>query len=242
MRGRALAGVAFCAAVTAAAQAGAAPTVRLLAAHRVFDRPNRGAGQQDAVPARRPLTSARTVLPVRKWRVWTSGQKWLKVAVPGRPNSHTGWIRAQATRPAGSPWRVVVQLGPRRVSVMHRNRLVRAFPAVVGAPATPTPTGRFFVEETVALAPGLAGAPVALALSARSDVLQQFAGGPGQIAIHGLGGVGGVPGTAASHGCIRLETRAITWMATHVGAGVRVRIRRRALTPTRRGVYRPISS
>jgi lipoprotein-anchoring transpeptidase ErfK/SrfK len=242
MRGRALAGFVFCAAVTAAAQAGAAPTVRLMSAHRVFDRPDRGAGQQAVVQARRPLTLARTILPVVERRVWTGGQRWMKVAVPGRPNSHTGWIRAQATREASSPWRVVVQLGPRRVSVTYRDRLVRTFPAVVGAPATPTPTGRFFVEESVALAPGLAGAPVALALSARSDVLEQFAGGPGQIAIHGRGGVGGVPGTAVSHGCIRLQTRAITWMAAHIGAGVRVRIRRLALPPARRGVYRPISS
>src|SRR6266852_3760526 len=47
-------------------------------------------------------------------------------------------------------------------------------------------------------------AALTLALSARSNVLQEFAGGPGQIAVHGLKNVGGVLGSAASHGCVRL--------------------------------------
>ena len=42
--------------------------------------------------------------------------------------------------------------------------------------------------------PGSAGGPFALALSARSNVLQEFAGGPGQIAIHGVANLGGTPG------------------------------------------------
>ena len=46
--------------------------------------------------------------------------------------------------------------------------------------------------------PGAAGGPFALALSARSDVLKQFGGGPGQIAMHGVANLGGTPGTAVS--------------------------------------------
>ena len=97
---------------------------------------------------------------------------------------------------------------------------------MVGKPATPTPTGEFFVEETVALPPGAVGAPFALALSARSDVLREFEGGPGQIALHGLAHVGGIPGSAASHGCIRLTTQSIIWLAHRMGPGVPVTIRR----------------
>ena len=58
----------------------------------------------------------------------------------------------------------------------------------MGTPATPTPPGKFFIEEAVALAPGHAGGPFALATSARSNVLQEFEGGPGQIALHGTPG------------------------------------------------------
>lgn len=233
--------IALCAAAAPAAQAGASPAVRLMADHRVYSGPSRGADREPQVTAQRPLTGSRTILPLLDRRVDAAGRRWLKVALPGRPNGHAGWIRAHATVPARRRWSVVVELRRRRVSVLRRGRLVRAFPAIVGAPATPTPTGTFFVEESVALAPGASGAPVALALSARSDVLHQFAGGPGQIAIHGRGGVGGTLGTAVSHGCVRLGRASISWMAAHIGPGTGVtvvgrtravpRARYRAVTP-----------
>ena len=69
------------------------------------------------------------------------------------------------------------------------------------------------------------GNPFALATSARSNVLQEFEGGPGQIALHGTNGLSGAPGTAASHGCIRLNTSAITWLARRIGSGVPLTIR-----------------
>ena len=50
-----------------------------------------------------------------------------------------------------------------------------------------------------------AGGPYALATSDRSDVFQEFDGGPGQIAIHGMDNLPGALGTASSHGCIRLD-------------------------------------
>ena len=46
--------------------------------------------------------------------------------------------------------------------------------------STPTPTGSFFVQETVVMPASEAGGPFALATSARSDVLHNFNGGPGQ--------------------------------------------------------------
>jgi lipoprotein-anchoring transpeptidase ErfK/SrfK len=96
----------------------------------------------------------------------------------------------------------------------------------VGKPSTPTPRGRFFIEEPVALSSRDAGGPFALATSARSNVLQEFEGGPGQIALHGTDNLSGAPGTAVSHGCVRLSTSAITWLAGHVGAGVPLTITR----------------
>ena len=66
----------------------------------------------------------------------------------------------------------------------------------------------------------VAPAAYARSTSARSDVLQDFDGGPGQIALHGMGNLAGALGTASSHGCIRLATPAITWLAMHIGPGV----------------------
>jgi lipoprotein-anchoring transpeptidase ErfK/SrfK len=122
-------------------------------------------------------------------------------------------------------WHIVVDLSRRTVEVYNHSREVRMFAAVVGKPSTPTPVGDFFVEEAVALPPGAVGAPYALALSARSDVLQEFDGGPGQIALHGLANIGGVPGTAASHGCVRLTASAMTWLVKRIRPGVPVTIR-----------------
>jgi lipoprotein-anchoring transpeptidase ErfK/SrfK len=119
---------------------------------------------------------------------------------------------------------VAIRISTRRVTVFRDGHRVRSFAAVVGLPATPTPLGRFFVEETVQLKSHYTGAPYALALSARSNVFQEFAGGPGQVAMHGTNNVGGVPGTAASHGCIRLDTGSITWLAGHIGPGTPVTI------------------
>ena len=50
-------------------------------------------------------------------------------------------------------------------------------------------------------------------------------GGPGQIALHGIGNIGGPMGTAASHGCIRVSNSAVTWLARHIRAGTPLTIR-----------------
>ena len=81
------------------------------------------------------------------------------------------------------------------------------------------------VEETVVMPVSEPGGPYGLALSARSDTLRQFDGGPGQIAIHGRDSLGGTPGLAESHGCMRLSTPNIDWLAGRIGPGTRVRIR-----------------
>jgi lipoprotein-anchoring transpeptidase ErfK/SrfK len=56
-------------------------------------------------------------------------------------------------------------------------------------------------------------------------VLQEFGGGPGQIALHGVANLGGTPGTAVSHGCVRLTNPDITWLAARIGPGVPVTIK-----------------
>jgi hypothetical protein len=177
--------------------------------------PSDGAPRIRSIAARRPLTRVRTVLPV----LGGETSEWVFVRLPGRPNGRAGWIRTEGTRRTSTEWHLRLNLSTRRVTAYRDGKVVRRFSAVVGTPATPTPRGRFFIEEAVAL-PGQTGGPFALATSARSNVLQEFAGGPGQIALHGTDSLAGARGTAASHGCIRLGTRAITWLARRVGGGV----------------------
>jgi hypothetical protein len=196
----------------------------LLATHRAYDSPKRNARQVSLLAASRPITGERTTLPVVGSSVSKGGVHWLRVMLPGRPNGATGWIEQQGTRRLERGWHLKVDLSRRSVSVYDGLHLRRSFRAVVGKPSTPTPTGTFFVEETVRLQAGEPGGPFALALSARSNVLQEFDGGPGQIAMHGRNDLGGTLGTAASHGCIRLDTAAIDWLAARIGPGTSVTI------------------
>jgi L,D-transpeptidase catalytic domain len=196
----------------------------LLSAHRAHLRPRAGARVLVSVPELRPITGERTTLPVIGYARGPDGIPWLRVLLPGRPNGASGWIAAQGTRKSMTGWHLIVSLGERRVRVYRAGRLLRTFGAVVGKPSTPTPTGRFFVEETLQMSLGEPGGPFALALSARSDALQEFEGGPGQIALHGRDNLGGVLGEAESHGCVRLATASIDWLAQRIGPGVPVTI------------------
>jgi lipoprotein-anchoring transpeptidase ErfK/SrfK len=196
----------------------AQPLVLLRGDHVARRAPSSDAAPIEVVAARRPLTGVRTVLPVLGSRGRDGA--WLRVRLPGRPNGHTGWIASARTRPTSTPWRIVVSLSSRRVVALRSGQVVREFKAIVGKASTPTPRGSFFVEEGLRLAPSASGAPYALATSARSDVLREFEGGPGQIALHGTGNLSGSLGTAASHGCVRLAPHAIAWLASRIGAGV----------------------
>lgn len=201
----------------------------LLDRHRARDSPRMDARLVALVRAVRPITGARTALPVLARRDDARGRPWLRVRLPGRtltdrPPPRTGWIRASRTRRSTTTWHILVRTRARRVTVYHRGRRMRTYPAIVGKPSTPTPRGEYFVEENVHLFASQSGAPFALATSDRSHVFQEFDGGPGQIALHGRGNIGGRLGTAASHGCIRLSTSAITWLAWRVEPGVPVTI------------------
>ena len=228
--------VALVAAATAAVAAPAAadaavpkPTqelVVLLKPHGVRPAPGVPAPKGRTIPAWAPITGAQTVLPVVGHARTAGGARWLKVMLPGRPNSSTGWIAQSGTRSTRTSWRIAIRTAARQVRVYRRGKLLRTFRAVVGKPSTPTPNGRFFIEESIVMPRGSAGAPYALATSARSNVLQEYGGGPGQIALHGVMNLGGVPGTAVSHGCVRLANSNIRWLAARISPGVPVTITR----------------
>jgi lipoprotein-anchoring transpeptidase ErfK/SrfK len=202
------------------------PVVALLGDHVARTRPSVRAHRIETVAARRPLTRVRTVLPVLAHATGPGGDAWVRVRLPGRPNGHAGWIRSSRTRLTATGWHLSVDLSARRVTAHRDGRVQRRFSAVIGTASTPTPRGRFFIEEAVALSSYDAGGPFALATSARSNVLQEFHGGPGQIALHGTDHLPDPLGSAASHGCVRLSTRAITWLVRRIGRGVPLTISR----------------
>jgi hypothetical protein len=203
--------------VAAPANAQQIATLRMRAT--VFRLPDGRNPTGRVVPRLTPLSHQRTSLPVLEQQ-----GTWLRVLLPGRPNGHSGWIAARAARLWDDPWQVLVRTRSKRVFVLHDAHIVRSFPAVVGRSSSPTPHGHFYVEESLAIRYHSEGWPYAFALSARSNVYHEFAGGPGQVAIHGVYGIGGTPGTAESHGCVRMSSRALAWMARRIATGTPVDI------------------
>jgi hypothetical protein len=156
------------------------------------------------------------------------GRQWLKVLLPLRPNGSTGWIARDRVALRRTPYWIDVRTGPRRVTVHRAGRRVRRFRAVVGAPATPTPSGLAAIyERNRQPDPGGFLGPWALPLTIHSDVLENYGGGPGRVGIHGRAGASLLDplGSARSHGCIRVDNHHIAWLAARVPAGTPVRIR-----------------
>jgi hypothetical protein len=188
--------------------------------------PDAHAAKVALVAARAPLTSTPTALPVVGSAQGPSGGNWLHVRLPTRPNGSTGWIPASAGRLRTTGWRIVVHRAARRADVFFATRRRASFPVVVGKPATPTPLGSFFVVEKVRLAPGVTEGPWALPISAYSNVLQTYAGGRGEVGLHGTVGLDEPLGSASSHGCIRFAPRAIGWIAARIDPGTPVVVTR----------------
>jgi lipoprotein-anchoring transpeptidase ErfK/SrfK len=191
-----------------------------------------------ATPGGVPLWRAGTSTPWGDNPTWLlvlgcrrdgQSRRWLRVRLPLRPNGASGWIRGDFVLLARSPYWIEISIGRAEVVVRRGGMIVRHVRAVVGAPGTPTPTGLFAVYDPVPQPrPGGFVGPWVVHLTAHSDVLDDYGGGPGRVAIHGRAGASlQVPlGSAASHGCVRVDNDVVSWLARTVPAGTPVRVRR----------------
>jgi lipoprotein-anchoring transpeptidase ErfK/SrfK len=124
-----------------------------------------------------------------------------------------------------TPYRLVVRRSAHTLRVYESGRLTAQYPVGIGTSVTPTPTGSYFITELIAVRPpnGAYG-PYAFGLSAFSPTLTSFAGGPGQLGLHGTDQPGRV-GTDVSHGCLRVTDDVITRLAGRLPLGTPVEIR-----------------
>ncbi|MFM7553074.1 MAG: L,D-transpeptidase [Actinomycetota bacterium] len=173
-----------------------------------------------------PGTGNPLELMILERRADAEGEPWLKVLMPYRPNGLTGWIPEAATIVRRNPVLVVISLRRHTLTVYRDGRKVHRVGVALGAPDTPTPKGRFAVYQEVR-EPGFSPlGPWALHLTAHSNVLFEYAGGPGRVAIHGArGALWAEAGTNPSHGCIRVPDPGIGRVAALVTPGTPVVIR-----------------
>jgi hypothetical protein len=158
------------------------------------------------------------------WVARLSGH-WLGVVTPQAGNNHLGWIPASDASLSRVHWELKLSLSARQLTVLHNNRVMERYTVAVGAPANPTPTGRFAVTDRL-----LTGDPTGpygcciLALSAQAPhAIQDWSGG-NRIAIHSTPETSSI-GQAVSHGCVRLTLPEGQWLINHIPLGTPTFIR-----------------
>lgn len=149
---------------------------------------------------------------------------WYRLQLPLIPNGTTGWVHAGAVRVYPVTSRIVVDLSERRLVAYRNGAPVLRTHVAIGAAQTPTPTGRFFVDERFVLSdPNGPFGVAALGISAHSTVLHDWAQG-GPIALHGTNEPSAI-GEAVSHGCVRLANGDMRRLLALAPAGTPVLIR-----------------
>jgi lipoprotein-anchoring transpeptidase ErfK/SrfK len=147
--------------------------------------------------------------------------EWYRVQLPMKPNGVTGWVAADDVAVAAVTTRIEVDLSERRVTLFDRGRRVLTTRAAIGSRQTPTPIGRYYVNQRLVPADtsGPFG-PGAIGISAFSEVLTGWTQG-GPIAIHGTNRPELIGG-AVSNGCIRVRNDDLRRIFGRVRAGTPV--------------------
>jgi lipoprotein-anchoring transpeptidase ErfK/SrfK len=190
---------------------------------RVFRRPG---GRPLASFARRNVNRVPTIFSIRGAVVDANcDPRSYLVQVPRRPNGVTGWVSAAKVHVETVRTRLLVDLSDKRVTLYKDGRKVLSSRAAIGAAATPTPTGRFYVNQRlIPYDPHGPFGPGAVGISAFSDVLTGWTQG-GPIAIHGTNAPWSI-GQAVSNGCIRLPNPVLRRVFSQALGGTPVVIRR----------------
>jgi lipoprotein-anchoring transpeptidase ErfK/SrfK len=147
---------------------------------------------------------------------------WVQVRLSQRPNESLGWVRADNVTVERLDVVVKVDLAQRQLTVFNNGAVSSVQSIAIGSNENPTPTGTFFITDKLDTNndDGAYG-PYAIGLSAYSESLTEFAGGDGQIGIHGTNDPASI-GQSVSHGCVRLPNEIITMLATDLPLGTMV--------------------
>jgi lipoprotein-anchoring transpeptidase ErfK/SrfK len=149
---------------------------------------------------------------------------WYRVQLPMKPNGVVGYVRASSVVLQPVSTRIVVELSERRLTLFRNGRAALHATVAIGSPSTPTPTGRYYVNQRL-VPDDVSGpfGPGAVGISAFSNVLTGWTQG-GPVAIHGTNEPWSI-GHAVSNGCIRLPNATLRRVFALAVAGTPVIIR-----------------
>jgi L,D-transpeptidase catalytic domain len=152
------------------------------------------------------------------------GKTWVQVRLPVLPNGRTGWVpRSALGGYAFVRTRLVVDRARLTATLYKDGRPIFRAPVGIGTPASPTPSGEFFVRLKLAGFDDPFYGPVAFGTNARSAVLTDWPGG-GYIGIHGTNAPALIPGRV-SHGCVRLRNKDVVALGRLLPVGTPLTIR-----------------
>lgn len=193
------------------------------------------------VVRKKPSASARRITTLQPFGSWNGGpvvlqiaevrtvdgKRWLRVRLPIRPNGSTGWLPESQVAVSTLRYRITISRKARRLTLLRDGKRIGSTRIVIGAASTPTPAGSFAVLEVVRQPKGQALGPWALHLTAHSNVLDDYGGGPGRVALHGRSGslLNDPLGSARSHGCVRMPNAFASRVAKVAVEGTPVVIR-----------------
>jgi hypothetical protein len=149
---------------------------------------------------------------------------WYRVLLPLKPHGQAGYVRAKDVRLRPLRTRLVVDLSARRLTAFDRGRPVLSARAAIGARSTPTPTGRFYVNQRFRDDPLGPYGWAAIGISAFSEVLHGWPQG-GPVAIHGTNRPS-LLGLPVSNGCVRVSNETVKrlWRLAPTGTPVQVQV------------------
>ena len=133
---------------------------------------------------------------------------WVEVRMAQRPNESIAWVPNRDVSLATDSYYILIDLSTKHLQLFNHGQEVADFPAGIGVPADPTPTGAFFVA-LFAQAPSPGYGAFVIVTSAHSNTISDWEeSGDAIAAIHGSLGSDaaiGTTGAAVSHGCVRLH-------------------------------------
>ncbi len=130
--------------------------------------------------------------------------RWYRVQMPLEPNGVTGYVRARDVSVGRVQTRIAVDLSERRLVLYRAGRRVLTTTVGIGAAATPTPVGRYYVDQR--LRPDDPSGPYGAAILGISAFSLNHTGwlDGAQAAIHGTNQPWTI-GSAASNGCLHVR-------------------------------------